>query len=437
MFHLSSLLLSFLICQQLSKTEDSLLFHKGYSAYLKENFIEAEDFLSKHNNMYPTSKYNARVLLLLGEINFKKEEYIKAIEYWRKLNQIYPESDYAIWGLIGIGDAYLKSKRYDTALKAYQQAKKLNLSDELSLEVDLKICECQYHRGRFSSLIEALEYFVNTHSDTTKSSSVIARTMLRIARIHIENKEYYSALAMLQRLQDTYSESPVISEALFEQANIYKLLGENEGYKKTLMLISAKDTADFYPYALIELAMLYAKENRYDSSLHYWVLLQNNEKYKDMALKEIANIYYKMGFFDEAIIVIHSLIKEFPESKFCTEAYLLWVGILKNQGEFKRAEALLNEMLNKYGVLPEILLELGNIYYELNDYPNALKSYLQASEAFKDKRDESAKALILAGDVALAIGDTKSARYYYLNARLIAISEGIKNIATIRINRIQ
>jgi len=405
---------------------------------LKGDYTGAEEILTRHNNLFPDSRYSPDVLFLLGEINFKKDEYYKAIDYWMRLNQNYPESDYALEGLIKIGDAYSRLKRYDSAVRIYKQAKKSKLANELSQELDLKINENLYYLGKYSSLVEALQDFINTHIDTTKSGDVIAKTMLRLARIYITKKEYYSAQAMLQRLMDTYPQSPIICEVFFEQANVYKLIGDEQRYKKMLQaIVLNKDTLNFYPYAIIELANIYRSEQRYDSSLHYWVKLKDIENYQDMALREIARTYYRMGFIDEAVIVLQTLIKDFPESKFLVDAYLLWAEILKKDGDLLNAREILSDLLKRRPEQPDVLLELGDIYLGLKDYDAARNCYLQASEAFKDQRDETAKALIRAGDAALAMNDTTNAKRYYLNAGLIAVSEEVKNLSIVKINQIR
>lgn len=435
---MSSVMSLLILLQQVSNPADSSLFYKGYKEFLNNEWVNAEEYLLQHYELYPSSVYRAQVLYLLGEIKFKNEQYDKAIEYWSDLNKQYPESKYAIRGTLRMGDTYFNQKKYNAALMIYTAVKNLNPGEEILQEVGSKMHEALYYLGQYKSLIDALYHFINTNSDTTKSGGIIAKTMMRIARIHLEKKEYYSALVLLNRLQDTYPDSPIIAEALFERANTYKLLGDNQGYKKTLSLfITRKDTSDFYTYAVIELANLYFNEQQYDSSLHYWELLfKDNENYKDMALKKIAEIYNTIGQRYEAIIVIQSLINGFPQSKFIPDVYLLWAEILKNQGDFQQAIKILKELVEKVGSEPKILLAVGNIYFEIKDYDSALKIYLMASEAFKDQRDESARALILAGDAAYAMGDKNNARQYYLNARFIALSEEVKNLAMIKINHL-
>ena len=104
------------------------------------------------------------------------------------------------------------------------------------------------------------------------------------------------------------------------------------------------------------------------------------------------------------------------------------------QWEFARMQDILKDSMKKVGQRPEVYIEIGNIYFELEDYPNARDNFLYASEHFKQKRDDAAKALILAGDASMAIGDKQSAQEYYLQANLIAKSLTLKNHAAAKIS---
>ncbi|MEO0161761.1 MAG: tetratricopeptide repeat protein [candidate division WOR-3 bacterium] len=397
----SSFLLPFLIYQTPSVVEDSALFYQGVDAYQN------------------------------GEFN-------RALECWQSLVQIYPASKYTLPSITGIGDVYFQLQKYRTALRTYQQAKGRATDEKLKAELDLKIYECAYHLGKYPTLEDALENFLSEHQDTTRTGGIVAPTMLRLARIYVNQKEFYSARALLQRLLQTYPETPVINEATALLAQVNKLLGDVDAYKKTLqMIIDRKDTTQFYALALVDLANLYQEEQRYDSALACWTKLHAIEDFQDRALKEISAIYYRMGFRDEAILLLQTLLRDFPTSPFIDEAYELLLRIFKEQGDYLQAKELLLDQLKRAPEQPEKLLELGEIGLELKDYKLALDCYLRASQAFKERRDDSARALLLAGDVAQIIGDTASARHYYQNAKMIALSPEIKNCAAEKIMQIR
>ncbi len=427
-----------LFFQQGPEQTDSLLFNKAYQVFVQNHLVEAESLLLAHFQLYPNSRYGARRLYLQGEIAFRRELYDRAIGYFDSLTKSQVDSSYCLLSTIRAGDAYFNLKDYVSALNRYKFAKEFHPDEETYRMIELKLHEVHFQLGDYKSLVEALHHFVDTNIDTTKTGGIIAKTMLRIARLYAENKEYHSALVLLERLLSVYPESPIMDEVLSEQVALYRLLGDYASYKKILMLLSTrKENTDLCRSAMITLARFYYDEQKYDSSLHYWVLLKEKAEYKAMGLFEIAKIYDRISREEEAIIVVQSLINECPGSRYVTEAYMLWISILKKQNDFEQALAVLQKLINKNPEDPRLLMELGKLYFEKRDYTMAVQSYLAASGAFRERRDESAQALILAGDAAYADVNKNDARQYYSNARLIAFSEEIKNLALKKLNRLE
>ena len=81
-------------------------------------------------------------------------------------------------------------------------------------------------------------------------------------------------------------------------------------------------------------------------------------------------------------------------------------------------------------------MELGHVYFEIEDYQNARKQYVLACERFEQQRDNAARALLFAGDASLAISDREGAREYYLQADRIAESPLLKNQAATKLSAV-
>ncbi len=417
---------------------DSLLFNSAFKEFAQNDLVEAESLLLLHYQSYPNSHYGIKRLYLLGEIAFRRELYGKAIEYFDSLTACHVDSGYCLLSTIRAGDAYANLKDYASALSRYEFAKEFHPDRDTHNLIELKIHEVHFHLGDYNNLVEALRHFVDTSIDTTRTGGIVAKTLLRIARLHAENREHHSALSLLERLVSNYPESPVIAEAFAEKANLHKIIGDYNSYKKVLLLLSTNgENAELSLSAVIELARFYCNEQKYDSSLHYWLLLKENAGYRDLSLLEIARVYDQIGRYGEAIAVIQSLINEMPQSRYVSDAYMLWISILKKQNDYEHAIAILQNLAVGKNENPEILMELGDLYFENKDYLMVVQSYLAASEAFREKRDESARALIFAGDAACAAGNKSGARQYYTSARLIALSDEVKKLALKKISSLE
>jgi predicted negative regulator of RcsB-dependent stress response len=74
-------------------------------------------------------------------------------------------------------------------------------------------------------------------------------------------------------------------------------------------------------------------------------------------------------------------------------------------------------------------MQVGDLYFETEEFLSARHNYLKACEMFKQNREDAAQALIRAGDASLAIGDKVKGKEYYLQANMIAESHMLKNRA--------
>lgn len=414
--------------RELPDSVDEYLFHKGRTDYFRGQWGSAEEKLLRHREFFPNSSYADRAIYILGSINFKRKEYYPAIDFWNDLINLYPNSSYAASAAKGIADAYFNLKEYKNALSVYKKVKEYRPSTKIESETKLKIYETLYYLKRYFSLVEALRRFIEENPNLSASGELVANTRLRIAKILFDEKEYYQSLNELDKLIVSYPDAPIIQEALVERARVCQNIGDEQEVKKSFQqLLTKTDGQEYYSYAVSELGRLYLKESKYDSALHYYNLLLDFDKYREMAIFEIAKIYDILGQNNEAETVVDKLIVDFPNSVFLFDAYILKSKSYRRRGNYAEAIKILEKLMAAVGIKPEIYLEIGDIYFEMNDYLKARDNYLFACDQFKQQRDNAARALLLAGDASIAMGDKKSAKEYYLRANLIAQSLTVKN----------
>jgi tetratricopeptide (TPR) repeat protein len=320
----------------------------------------------------------------LASINFKRKEYDQAIDFYSELVRIYPKSLYAAVAQKNLGDSYFHLKEYKQALKSYNLVKDFNPSQNIAAQIVLRTYETLYYLKKYPSLIDALQRFI----EDNPGSSLVSSTQLRIAKILYKKQEYYRSLSALNS------------------------------------------------YAADELGMIYFEESKYDSVLYYYNLLLENEKYREKAIFEIAKTYDILGQSKEAETMTDKLITEFPLSVFLFDAYILKSKIYRRAGYYDKAVEILEDLIRKAGERPEVYVEIGNLYIEIEDYLSAREYYLLACEFFKQKRDDAARTLLFAGDASIGLGEKEVARQYYLQANSIALSLSLKNQATARISAI-
>lgn len=412
---------------------DQYLFQKGRANYFLGSWGKAEELLLRQREYFPDSPYGDRATFILASINFKRKEYIHAIDFYGELVETYPNSLYAASAQKSLGDAYFHMQMYEKALNAYEGVDAFEPIQYLREQTELMIYETLFYLKKYPTLLKALNDFV----DNNYGTDLAFNTQLRIAKILLESKEYYQSLSVLNKVIEQRPGSPIAHRSWIEKARVYRAIGNINDVKRIYNELLAREDAGFYhSYVAYELGFIYLEEARYDSALFYYNLLLKDTKYREKAIFEIAKIYNILGQNNESETMIDKLIREYPSSVFLVDAYILKSKTYRKTGYFEKAISILEELIRSVGNRPEVYIEIGSIYYEIENYLKARDNYLLACEYFKQNRDDAARALLFAGDASIGLDDIEAAREYYLQANLIAQSLSLKNQANAKINAI-
>lgn len=412
--------------KDLSDTVDAYLFYKGRTEYFLGLWGRAMERLLRHREIYPKSLYADRTLYILASINFKRKEYRHAVQFWKELTDSFPLSPYVAAALQGMGNSYFNVSDYTNALKAYERVEEYFPSERISAEVSLRIYETKYHLGYFPSLVDALRKYVRENP----GSILLDRVRLRIAKINYERGEYYQSIHELDRIIEDYRDQSIEVEALVQRIQVSQVMNDRiELFASLRSLLNNENAAEYRLYAANELGALWAEEMRYDSALYYYNLLLDSDTYRENAILKIAVLYGQLGRNQESITMTDRLIVEYPKSAYRVDAVMLKSRALKNAGDYGSAIRILLALINEVGERADVYMEIGNLFFESEEFVDARKNYLRACELYTQNREDAAEALILAGDASVAIGDIGKGREYYLRANMIAESHLMKNKA--------
>jgi tetratricopeptide (TPR) repeat protein len=157
--------------------------------------------------------------------------------------------------------------------------------------------------------------------------------------------------------------------------------------------------------------------------------LLKSETYRESSILKIADIYDKLGQTKESIAMVERLISEYPKSIYLAEAYMLQSRALRDQGDYDSAIQMLLKVSERISDRAELYMELGNLYFDVEEFNAARQNFLKACEISKQNREEAAQALLRAGDASVKIGDKSGGKEFYLKANMIAESAVLKNQA--------
>ncbi|MDH4211578.1 MAG: tetratricopeptide repeat protein [candidate division WOR-3 bacterium] len=412
--------------KDLSDTVDAFLFYKGRTEYFLGLWGKAEEKLLRHQEAFPKSMYADRTLYILASINFKRKEYRNAVQFWKVLVDSFPLSPYVASALQGMGDSYFNMREYSNALSAYNRVAEHFPSERISAEVSLRIYETEYNLGYYPSLLDALR----KHVRENPKSILVDRVRLRIAKINYERGEYYQSIHELDRIIEDYKNQAIEVEALMQRIQVTRAVNDKtELFVSLRSLLNNENAAEYRLYAANELGALWADEMRYDSALYYYNLLLESDTYRENAILKIAGLYSQLGRNQESIAMTDRLIDVYPRSAYRIDAVMLKSHALKNEGDYISATNILLDLINEVGERADVYMEIGNLFFESEEFLDARTNYLRACELYTQNREDAAEALMLAGDASVAIGDIAKGKEYYLRANMIAESHLMKNRA--------
>jgi tetratricopeptide (TPR) repeat protein len=279
---------------------------------------------------------------------------------------------------------------------------------------------------KYPSLVGALRSYVSANP----RSKLKAKTSLRIAKLLYDTGQYDQSISELDGIIERNPHSNITIEALILRVQVSRAINSRPELLNSLRsLLMSENAADYRFYAANELGAFWAQDARHDSAIYYYNLLLDSDTYRENAILSIAGIYYQLGQYKETMSMLERLIARYPESRYLADVYMLESKALKSQGDHKAAINVLLGLTEEITDRADAYMELGDLYFETESFVEARQCYVKACEKFKQNREEAARALLLAGDASVSIGDKPNGREYYLQASMIAESAMLKNQA--------
>ncbi|OQY13465.1 MAG: hypothetical protein B6I31_01055 [Desulfobacteraceae bacterium 4572_19] len=147
----------------------------------------------------------------------------------------------------------------------------------------------------------------------------------------------------------------------------------------------------YLPYAFASLGQLYlAMKNQPQAVGYFSFVLDSYKKYpgKPELLYEIGRIYADNEKLKDAIVKLDEVIKYYPESSVFQNSRIKYGEVLFKQKQFIKALKVLSDVVQKdpqkIYEKPDLLLCMGNAYYELGDHKEARKTLLKVYNLFPD-----------------------------------------------------
>ncbi len=161
----------------------------------------------------------------------KMENRSRAREYLLPILKDFPQKE--VLALIKIGDLYYQAQDMETAYKVYEKVVKIlppGQEEKLPI-ILLKMARIKKKSGDLNSAIKLYEKILKTDEKNSLVPSIKEETLLELADLHYQTKNYRKAYDCYSELYKEYPESGELAWCLYQMANCCHHLNLNQETK--------------------------------------------------------------------------------------------------------------------------------------------------------------------------------------------------------------
>ncbi len=341
------------LCQVGDAYQDSGDFNKAFENY---------DFILKN---YPDSSYGDYVQYQLGLVLFKVSKYDEAIKAFKSLKLNFPESKLLDDAMYALGLVYSQQQDYNSSKEICEKFQDKFPDSSLKPQALYLLGASLYNLGRFSQAIEVFKNIIRLYDQDTE---LLQKCGYEIADCFYRLGNEKEAVERFKMLRMKYPDSKLSQEVIWWLGEYYyKNNAMDLARDYFLSLIKEFPKSNLIPDAYYALGVSFAEESNCEQAVINFkkVMGLSKSELRGNAGIAIADIYLKQGKLDLAL-----------------NAY--------------------KEMLGNDNNLARLIYpKIGEVYYKLNNFSEAIVSYKKCLDLVPVKQ---------MGDIQFRIAETMQAQ---------------------------
>ena len=258
-------------------------------------------------------------------------------------------------------------------------------------------------------------------------SNFLAEARFRLAECQAAMQNFANAAALFKRVPAFHKESDKAATAFFESAkSSLKIEDSNSALAVLFELISAYPDSPERVDAHLKIVEIYLDQGDYTEALTqienvFRVLGPDLKDPRSYLLR--AQVFEKLGQFDEALEIYTKIVGEFQASKEA-QTVLYHLGVLfQNQGDLDKALTYFDEYLADFKgseLAPKIYLKKGDLFLAKEQFEQAMENFHRAEQpAFPELQNEI--------DYKIAVVCDLQGKYELAEIRLRRVIENATN----------
>jgi TolA-binding protein len=409
--------------------EDNLrpvsMYYAGRSFLKAQEFVAAITIFRNLITEHPGTELIPNSYYWLAKAYFAESDYRSCIQTLEELVVTCPEHELCQYAYSMLGTAHRETGNCDSAIIWYSQVQSPAwLLDEARFRTE----ECYYKLGKHGNRIDILSNFVRKYPESSRAP----RLAFEIGKHYDKESDLRRAVTAFNKVVHEFSWSLYANRAKLRLADCHFRLKED---KTALEIYRGLLKTNVREEALAGLADLYFLLADYEQAIREYALLINEFPESGFSM----NAQYRIGLSyehlekpSEARLAFRSFIDGYPESpeRKLWEAHLKLAKTYWNEGLIDDYEDALLDIRNegKGNIRQESIFLLGSLFYDKGDYANAKVYYLDAFSEYEES-DPKSMALIGAARCATSAGETEEARQFYEKAISLAPNPQLEELA--------
>ena len=364
--------------------------------YQLERYITAREFFDIARSADKGyAKDDPTLLFHMGETYYENADYVTAREIFSILLQKYPHADFSKLVALRLGDFLRDEGKEEEAIQAYKNAIS-SYTREIALLGKLRIANIQAKRPYTDEYLEAIKVYdeiPRLYPETPQAEEALLRKGLTLTLYGFYSRAIKTLETFIEQYpQNVYVRRNVIQENIDE--NLKGLIDRYFRQDDPLALVSAysdykaKYLFNFrFDITLFQTAVAHRKLGFYDEALDILHFLETRSggTIGELVQLEKAQALLEKEDLNEARNTTARFLNKYPESPYDAEARQLLARIYRKQKSFPMALLVYRQTLRKYDqnkkpLLAEIVPEL---YYDLGELHEETGNFVEAGEAFQ------------------------------------------------------
>ncbi|NJD21972.1 MAG: tetratricopeptide repeat protein [Melioribacter sp.] len=335
-----------------SKYTDQSQYIIGWIHFQQNDFNNAIYSYKSLLNKYPRSSMRPIVYNSIGDSYYNSGQYDSSIVFYSKVLSEFPATQYIFDAVSGIQYSYVAKEQPDEAIKFIDQFISSNPNSKYSDQIFFKKGDLYYSIQDYNSAIRSYKEFITNYPNSSlipnayywigksaanmkdeteainnfnfaKSRSLKSEigisSVLELARIYSDKKQYSSAVNVLKEASDAVPTSNRVPELLYQQGvNQVKDNKIDEASSTFDQIINYYEGSIFVSKAKVELGVIELQKNNYENAqalfkevsekrtddigaeaqYYYGVLLYNQNKIED-AITSLVRVRSVFAAYDE------------------------------------------------------------------------------------------------------------------------------------------